>query len=195
MPIRSIDIVIPLYYSQPSLFPIIQNCLDSLQNAPEHRLILVDDSSPLPTAQWSPTVTLEVNSGYTAAVNAGLERSTADIVIVMNDDITLKPHQLDKFLTLDDFVIASPMDTSGSADERFGACFGMTRATLEKMGYLDSRYKHFFSDLAYYRRAKELGVKIVKWTSVILDHPESSTYKTLDKEALYQEDFQTYIDS
>lgn len=188
------DIIVPIYYCDQSLYLTIDTCLKALaEHYPNCRVITVDDGSPLPTAQWQPTVILSRNGGYTAAVNAGLEKSKSRVIVIMNDDIVVQAGQLDRFAELRGLQIASPLDTSGSADDRFGACFGMTRQVYDLLGPLDDDFKHFYSDLDYYLRAKDNGVAVIKWTDIILDHPESTTYKVVNKEKLYEQDNETYI--
>lgn len=183
---KSIEILIPIYVCDPSLYPVIQSCIDSLEeHYPQIPRILIDDASPLPIPKsWGITLRNDENMGYTATVNRLLQASKADIIIVANDDLHFKAGDLDRFRDLDGLVIASPRDTASSPDDRFGSIFGMTRETLQKLGYLNESYKHFWSDLDYYNRAKDAGVTIIKWNDILIDHPESSTFKTLNKEEL-----------
>lgn len=185
-------VVVPLYVSDPSLYPIVTRSLDSLTSLGIHP-ITVDDASPLkhgfPVVCWN-----ERNGGFTAAVNLGLSYyhrhylAYGDIVVIMNDDIIMTEECMDRFKTLKGLQIASPADTASSPDDRFGSCWAMTREVYELLGPLNEDYKHFFSDLDYYNRAKEAGVEITKWRDIVLEHPESSTYKTLDKDKLLAED-------
>ena len=184
-----VDIVIPLYICDQSLYPIVQRCFDALGDIKgEYRLIVVDDASPLP--HYFPVdVQNEENRGFTATVNEGLKASTADIVVVMNDDIILTQECFNRFKSMRGLQIASPMDTSASNDDRFGACWGITREALDHLGLLDEQYRNFWSDMDYYERAKKAGIDVVKWNSIILEHPESATFKSLgNKEELLAED-------
>lgn len=188
-----ISVIIPIYYCDLSLFLPIQSCITAIQeNYPDFELILVDDCSPLPVNNWPITSYNEENRGFTATVNKGLAKATGDVLIALNDDITVKKGQLDRFIDLRDMEIASPADTSSSPDDKFGACWGMTARTYRFLGPLDEQYRNFYSDLEYYQRAKKEGVEIIKWYDIVLEHPESSTYKLLDKEVLLNDDAKRY---
>lgn len=196
--VSKIEIILPVYLSENSLYPIVERCIGSLNEFyPDMAIHVVDDGSPLPfPSDWIDYITTyshySDNRGYTAAVNFGLESGYGETLIVANDDLTFKAGDLDRFYTLPDMVIASPADTASSPDDRFGSIWGLTRKTYEHLGPLDARYKHFFSDREYYDRAKEMGVDIVKWHDVVIDHVESGTYKTVDKEKLFKEDMEAY---
>lgn len=195
---RTVEIVIPVYLSDKSLYSVIEQCLDTLQAFyPDIPLILVDDFSPLPLSDdWKKQATTYIhhgrNKGFTASVNAGMEIADSDVIIVANDDLTFSEGCLDRFYELEGFTIASPCDTASSPDDRFGAIWGITRKAYKVLGSLDERYVHYFSDLDYYDRAVRKGVEIVKWYDVILDHVESATMKTVDKDALFLADQEVY---
>jgi len=183
-PLSSIQVVVPVYYCDESLYLPIMHCLASLEG---YDVILVDDCSPL-DHDFPITIQNSPNLGYTSTVNAGLKIATADVIVVCNDDIVMTKECMERFQDLPDGVIASPMDTSSSDDELFGAVFGMRRSVYEEIGGLDENFKHFFSDTEYIQRAKNRGIEIIKWYDITLDHPESSTYKLLDKKTLLEED-------
>ena len=188
-----ISIIIPLYFCSPTLYLPIAHCLAKVKlYYPEYELIVVDDASPLELPGWPITSVNTSNLGFTATVNKGLSLATGDVLIVMNDDIILAEGQLDRFNDLKGLVIASPADTASSPDDKFGACWGMTRETYELLGPLNERYRNFFSDVEYYERAEAKDVKIIKWKDIVLSHPESSTFKLLDKETLLKEDQERY---
>lgn len=188
---KSIQILIPIYFAAPELFNTIEMCLSSLKTCyPDIEVLTYDDGSPLDCPDyWNITEYGAVNLGYTAAVNKLLSMSTADVIIVCNDDVTFWPGCFDRFFDLPDMVIASPSDTASGDLESFGCCFGMTRNTFDKLGLLDERFKHFYSDTEYMQRAKEAGVEVIKWHDILLNHSESTTYKVLgNKDQLLAED-------
>ncbi len=182
-----VSIVIPLYYCSPNLYLPLQRCFNALSALKgDFELIVVDDASPL-DHNFPVTSIHSENKGYTATVNAGLKKTKGSVIIVMNDDIVITQECYDrivKHFLHHSHGIVSPADTASSPDDRFGALFAMNKATYKLLGGLNERYTHFFSDRAYYDRAKRLKIDITKWHDIILDHAESSTYKELDKEAL-----------
>lgn len=113
----------------------------------------------------------------------------------MNDDITLKKGDLDRFLLIDSLGIFSPKTVDEGEGDRFGSIWGMNRQTYKILGNLDERFPHFFSDTEYYNRAKKYGFKITKWYDVVIDHESSATYNKLEnREEIYQEGLRRYED-
>jgi glycosyltransferase involved in cell wall biosynthesis len=193
--IPRIDVIIPLYFCDLSLYPVIRDCLGSLkEHYPELNVIVVDDCSPL-EHDFSVTARNDTNLGYTATVNRGLSLSTGDVVIVANDDLLFKSGDLDRFRELKGLGIFSPSDSASGNLETFGCIWGMTQQTFKKMGLLDERFKHFYSDREYYERAKKLNVPVVKWKDIVIEHRESATYNKLDKDKLLGEDRRIYTES
>lgn len=192
------DVIIPLYFCDPVLYQPIKSCLDALERSKaDLSIILVDDASPLDHTFYTGLKTTyfqnRQNQGFTKTVNTGLKMSHADTLVIMNDDIIIIEECLERFSKLSGLVIASPMDTASSDDDRFGACWGMTREVYELLGPLNEEYRNFYSDTDYYNRAKATGVEIIKWKDITLEHPESSTYKLLDKEALLEDDRKRFM--
>ena len=61
------------------------------------------------------------------------------------------------------------------------------------MGLLDESMPHYFSDLDFYTRVKESGLRRVKNTSLILPHVGNGTYKIVDPRGdRYYEDMEVY---
>ena len=109
-----IDFVVPVYGG----WDLVEPCLRSLlaQTVPG-RIIVVDDRSPDDTADRVaaefPQIELvrsEVNRGFAATCNAGIELGDAPLVVLVNSDITLDPG-----------FAASVLDAFGAADARVGS--------------------------------------------------------------------------
>ena len=96
-----IDIVIPNYNGR----EMLQICLDSLaaQSYENFEVIVVDNGSSdgsvelihqrYPDVQL---IELDQNLGFSAAVNHGIEQSTGEWVLLLNNDIEMDPHCLEK---------------------------------------------------------------------------------------------------
>lgn len=184
-------IIIPLYYCDQSLYLTIDKCLKSLKKYWDNGLCVIDDCSPLPLPpHWPIMIRNDKNLGYVKTVNKGLMASTADIIIVANDDLEFEDGQIEKFLEIDNIGIYSPRDTASGNLETFGAIFGMDRETFNKMGLLNEKFKNYFSDRDYYEKAKKLDIPVIKWFDIVVKHNESSTFKLLDKDKLFKEDME-----
>jgi GT2 family glycosyltransferase len=192
-PIKRAEIIIPIYYHRPELFLIIDKCLKTLDlYYPKLKRIIIDDGSPLPTDMWPITYRNKENLGFTKTINIGLALSKKPVIIIANDDIEFHPGCLDRFFELKDLGIYSPRDSASGGLKSFGAIWGMTRKTFRKLGYLDERFKHFYSDVDYLERAERLKVPVVKWDDILITHHESATYNLLPKELLMADDYKKF---
>lgn len=94
----TVDVIVPVFGN----WQITKSCLDSLAcQSIAHRVIVVDDKSPddtlLNLAASFPEVeviALATNSGFAAACNRGLTFATADVVVLVNNDVVADPHML-----------------------------------------------------------------------------------------------------
>lgn len=96
----TIDVVVPVYGN----WPITESCLLHLRaQSITHRVIVVDDAGPDDTLERLsadfPEVTvvaLEENLGFAGACNRGLAAATADIVVLVNNDVDAEPELLER---------------------------------------------------------------------------------------------------
>lgn len=111
---RKIDIVVCVH----NALADVKLCLESIRRArnnEQHALIIVDDGSDQPTAQYlekfahsAPWIKLHRNPkplGYTKAANQGLRASTGELVILLNSDTIVTDGWAEK---LADAVFATP---------------------------------------------------------------------------------------
>ena len=137
--------------------------------------------------EWPITFKHAENYGYTAAVNTGVQMSKGDKLWIVNDDVKFNDEILNKMDSIEDDTIYLPRWGNDSMeDDKFGFFYGMTRKTWDKLGGLDETMKHYCSDLDMWKRAKQMGIKIVKW-DIIVSHFSGATYQgdqTLLKEGL-----------
>ena len=190
---KTIQAVVPLYINSPSLYPIVTDFFESMEeHYPDIELIVIDDCSPLPH-DFPVTHKNKKNLGFTGTVNKGLKLSTADVILVLNDDLKIAKGDLDRYYLLDGLGIWSPRDTASDDSDRFGAIWGLTRETLNRLGFMNDKYKNYFSDNDYYQRAKKLNIQVVKWRDICVEHRENATFKNEDKEKLFETDQKTFL--
>jgi GT2 family glycosyltransferase len=109
----TIDVVVPVYGN----WPITESCLLHLRaQSATHRVIVVDDAGPDDTLECLaadfPEVTvvaLEQNLGFAGACNRGLAAASADIVVLVNNDVDAEPELLER--------LTAPF----AADQRLGS--------------------------------------------------------------------------
>ena len=176
------SIIIPLFFDRIELYPIIDKCIQSYKPRKDWELIIVDDTSPLKTPdEWPITYKSPENLGYTGNVLKGVELSKGKDIWIVNDDVTFNNEVLNKMENIEEDAIYMPRWGGDSMDDdKFGFFYGMTRKTWDKIGGLDKSMPHFFSDLDMWKRAKKLGIKIIKWDIVVV-HWGSATYQGNEK--------------
>lgn len=94
-----IDIIIPNYNGSALVKKNLKFVIDSLKTYPQSNIIIVDDGSDQEekiklkevlgktNEKKIQTIFLERNSGFTSAVNAGIKKSNADLVALLNTDV------------------------------------------------------------------------------------------------------------
>jgi N-acetylglucosaminyl-diphospho-decaprenol L-rhamnosyltransferase len=105
----SVDVVVPVYGN----WPITKRCLDHLdKQTVAHRVVVVDDAGPDDTVDRLRAgypdidlIALPTNSGFAAACNHGIRSGTADIVILVNNDVEAEPRMIELLV---DALVADP---------------------------------------------------------------------------------------
>lgn len=98
----SVDVVIPVY----NHYELTRECLRHLSRQTiAHRAIVVDDGSGDDTperirADWPAVelVQLAANRGYTAAVNRGVQAGGGEYVVLLNNDVQVRPDFLQRLI-------------------------------------------------------------------------------------------------
>jgi GT2 family glycosyltransferase len=198
-----ISIIIPVYIANMKLLDVVDRCLRSLEatTTGEYEVITVNDASSVP---YEATITHETNTGYTKAVNDGIKRAAGEVLVVANDDIELIEGWQDALIPMliDTKIGVASLPTNdeetpingGIIDEaKFGSIWATRRDVFDSVGLLDESMPHYFSDLDFYTRVKESGLRRVKNTSLILPHVGNGTYKIVDPRGdRYYEDMEVY---
>ncbi|MGA8364100.1 MAG: glycosyltransferase family 2 protein [Solirubrobacteraceae bacterium] len=142
----SIDVVVPAY----NRYELTHDCLAHLaRQTAAHRTIVVDDGSsddtPARVRRDWPHVTiveLGANRGYTRAVNRGVSAGEGEYVVLLNNDVQLRPDCLERLVVplSDDPTVGSVAATMLARDERTIDSVGVTAdATLAGFARLQGR--------------------------------------------------------
>jgi dolichol-phosphate mannosyltransferase len=129
----SIDVIVPTYREALNL-PLLIERLTTLKNGPIPRLHLtiVDDNSQDGTDEvirqlnmpWVSLIVRTSNRGLSSAVLEGLNRTSGDVIIVMDADLSHPPEaipsMLEKLGNGSDFVIGSRYTDGGVTDDNWG---------------------------------------------------------------------------
>ncbi|WP_345763836.1 glycosyltransferase family 2 protein [Diaminobutyricibacter sp. McL0608] len=132
----TVDVVVPVY----GKWELTRSCLDHLRRqSAAHHVIVVDDAGPDDTVsrlrEEYPEVTvvaLERNLGFAGACNAGIRAGSAEIVILVNNDVDAEPELVERLTAaFDDEEIGSACPLLLKPDGRvdaFGICADPTMA-------------------------------------------------------------------
>jgi GT2 family glycosyltransferase len=98
----STDVVIPVY----GHYELTRACLECLEHQTlAHRVIVVDDASGDDTVQrirsdWPQVTLVELrsNRGFTYAVNRGVQAGDGEYVVLLNNDVRLRPDCLERLI-------------------------------------------------------------------------------------------------
>ena len=142
----SIDVVVPAY----NRYELTRDCLAHLaRQTVAHRTIVVDDGSsddtPAQVRRDWPRVTiveLGANHGYTMAVNRGVSAGEGEYVVLLNNDVQLRPDCLERLVAplADDPTVGSVAATMLTRDERTIDSVGVTAdVTLAGFARLQGR--------------------------------------------------------
>jgi N-acetylglucosaminyl-diphospho-decaprenol L-rhamnosyltransferase len=142
----SIDVVVPAH----NRYELTRDCLSHLAlQTIVHRTIVVDDGSTDDTPaqvrrDWPGVAVVELgaNHGYTKAVNRGVSAGEGEYVVLLNNDVQLRPDCLERLIAPleDDPRVGSVAATMLTRDERTIDSVGVTAdVTLAGFARLQGR--------------------------------------------------------
>jgi len=196
-----ISLVVPCYWANDALFEMTAECLNSINDTTDgepQEIFIIDDGSPIDGSfedetdfvQEMKTIRRERNGGYCAAVNTGLFYAEGDVLILGNNDLVFADGWLPELLKpLEQGFDISTIWTSDQhvkledrieEDAKFGSLFAMKREVYEMLGGFDERFRGYFGDLDYRRRALNAGFKIGKNLNAVVEHRAKATYTQTD---------------
>lgn len=168
---------------------IVDNCIGSIKaHSSDYEFIIINDGSPLTYMGFDTADTLithKKSKGIATSWNDGLKVARGKYLVVINDDITVRPGWLEAMVEALKEVSGSlassisvehlPVE-SGITDTRTwfpGSCFMLTRTCIKKVGYFDERFSPFyFEDVDYWTRLHKVG-KVARNYKVGIKHEES----------------------
>lgn len=139
-------------------------------------LIVVENAGHIPY-EADVMISFQENQYFTRAANAILRIAREDYIAVVNNDTYLISGDLEDLCIPD--TITSPNPPHEAEDGIRGWFFVIPKSILPILGYLDEKYVHFNSDVDMVNRIKELGIAWKTVSSVIVNHFEDLTRKTV----------------
>jgi len=130
-PTGTIDVVVPTYREARNI-PLLIERLDVLRRSHALHLTIVDDNSGDGTEEtvqrlnlpWVSLIVRTSDRGLSSAVLEGLNRTSGDIIVVMDGDLSHPPEaiprMLDELAKESDFVVGSRYAEGGVTDDNWG---------------------------------------------------------------------------
>ena len=203
---KSFDIIVPNYVTNASL-PIVMRCLWSVREySPEARLIFVDNGSPA-LAALSVELSLfpdaikilnHENLGFVKASNQGLRASTAEHVILLNNDTEVIDNWLPRMRAAfrgqvgivgprsqPNGTISSQMPYMTATILKSGEmlvffCAMISRSVINKIGLLDEEFGiGLGDDDEYCWRAQQAGFDLCFLGDLTIFHHHKTTFNQL----------------
>lgn len=128
-----VSVILPTYNEKGNIIELVNEIMEQLSAVDiEKEIIIVDDNSPDETGKvvqdrFSEDESVKVfirteERGFATAIRYGIEKSSGDIIVVMDTDFNHDPKmlpQLVKFLEYYDIVIGSRFTVGGGMDDTF----------------------------------------------------------------------------
>lgn len=186
------DVIVPVYTKTAYTEELASMSLWQLKHSqPDLNIILVDNGWPHDRfgTLCHDYIRLEENQGYAGGVNAGLERSTSDIIVVSSIDVFVPQNWL---WHLSYRVVAEGGGIASPAAKRFmygtdldeleapecafwGGIFAMTRDVYDTIGGLDTEnFRLRWSDTDYAIRAVKAGFYVGRVHELVVEHRDPS---------------------
>ena len=203
----NVDIIIPQYNNSEYTVNLLHSIKDCTNN---YRIILIDNGSEQHEFDNVMKELINhdhfiirnpVNLGFIKGVNQGIASSTADFIVLQNNDTIVEPKWLDKMMEcFDDPSVGLvgpttitakswqnrdnlPNDFFLSPTREIGGMLAffsvvIKRDVITKIGYLSEEFGlGFGDDDDYCERAKNAGFKLILRTDVTVLHYHRTTFK------------------
>lgn len=199
------DLIIP-HYGSGRLTAVCLRCLETIRAySADYRLIFIDNGSPEfdalePELDNHPHLLIRntQNLGFVRAVNQGLWSSTADRIVILNNDVEAVPGWLTKLdgALSHNVGISGPRTTAKSWQGEWPAgdgifvlprsamlaffCVMIRRDVVEQVGFLDEQFGvGFGDDDDYCNRTQAAGFRLALVLDLVIPHHHRSTFRTL----------------
>lgn len=201
-----------IYHRTPELVEMAKECLNSVLasvNREETEIILVDNGS---TERWEWEKHVDVyvrfpqNMGISAGWNPILKLAKGKYITILGDDTKVVSGFLDALQEAIEQpqaglanVHSEGMPQGIGIEETYkwfsGACFMLTRKTLNRVGYFDEGiFPANHEDTDYIYRVYQAGLKLYKNHSLTIMHKQGATLHAPDISATNQDTHKYFVD-
>lgn len=211
-----VSIVILFYHRDPSLMPenyspyMMQDLVESIEaNTTNYELIFIDNGSTV-NEDWVKSKgkyhRFEKNEGISNGWNKGISLASHEHIVILGDDTIVPPNwkeEMLKAINMPDAGVATVhvegMPYGEGIQETWrwfpGACFMLTKKTVEKVGYFDWDlfYPCNWEDASYWCRVMAHGLKLYTNYLVTVQHRMGATLHVKDLSEPYEKLRQVFI--
>lgn len=206
------SIIMLIYHRSQELVDMARECLDSLHYAgsDSQEIIVVDNGSSV-RYDWQDEcdtyVRLNKNYGISHGWNTGLRVARGEYLVIVGDDIGARTgwlEAMEEAIKMPQAGMANPhvehLPKGSGIVENYrwpsGACFMLSRNTLDKVGYFDqdTYWPAQFEDTDYWVRLIKAGLKIYTNYGVTVSHKEGQTDKAPDISSHFEANKQRFLD-
>jgi GT2 family glycosyltransferase len=197
-----------IYHRTPALLEMGLECINSIPQRADQEIIVVDNGSTV-RHDWEcdTYIRLNKNFGISHGWNLGLKAARGKYLVIIGDDIIVRDGWLEcmrEAMDMPDAGMANPrvegLPGGMGIQENYrwpsGACFMLTRNTIDKVGYFDED-RYFpaqFEDTDYWVRLMGKGLKIYTNFSKTIRHKEGQTDKAPDISVHFEANKKRFID-
>ena len=191
---NDITIVIISYNSS----AILQQCMDSLLDSGQFRIIIVDNNSSDNSAEILRTrypkteiIALNQNIGYGRAANRALEKVSTPYALLLNPDLNVTPAEIDAFLlevrksnrkaaVFAPAVKSADFLRTGMIEKEWviGAAMLFDMELLRPIGFFDENIFLFYEEKDLCKRIRMAGHSILLCSNIYLNHLKGKCCET-----------------
>ena len=211
-----VSIVILFYHRDPALMPnnydpnMMRDLVDSIiENTDNYELIFIDNGSTVDESwvkDYGTYHRFEKNEGISNGWNKGISLASNEHIIILGDDTIVSPNWVEEMLkaiSMPDAGVATvhvegmPYGEGIRESWRWfpGACFMLSKKTLEKVGYFDWKtfYPCNWEDADYWVRVMAHGLKLYTNYAVTVQHRMGATLHVDDLSGPFEKLRQAFI--
>lgn len=201
-----------IFHRTPELVEIGKRCLQSVLDTVDREtteIIVADNGSTVTDPIWQEAdvyIRLKQNLGVSAGWNAIIKQSKGEHITILGDDTEVPLGLLEAMSecfknedcgVANPYVEHLPLGMGIVRDYKWfsGACFMLSRKTVEKVGYFqqDLYFPTNFEDTDYWCRTMKAGLRLYKNFSVKVKHLEGQTTMAKDLDEAKQGTRQAFV--
>jgi len=195
---KKYSIILATLVRLPEHIEMVRTCISAILNhSKDYELIIVDDASPQDTSFLKEYADVYIRhkkqGGCAKGWNDGLKKATGKYLVVISDDVTVRPGWLEcmekalKYFpkSLASMPAVEHMPVGSAMEERRtwipASCFMLKRKALAIVGYFDEQFHPYnYEDVDYWTRVYKSGHTVARNYEVQVQHKEGQVIHSFD---------------